>query len=131
MMSAACASQRAFDEVLALVHAHRDHHRVPLDYSAGALPIWLVTDGSVSGVSGVVSQGADWKTAKVAAFFSAKLSPAQANHPIHEIEMLAGVEAMRRHRDILLGCSFTWATDHKGLTHLLKQKNLSARQAGH
>ncbi|THG94498.1 hypothetical protein EW026_g6987 [Hermanssonia centrifuga] len=66
---------------------------------------------------------------RVAAFFSAKLSPAQSNYPVHEIEMLAGVESMRRHRDILLGCPFTWVTDHKGLTHLLRQKNLSARQA--
>lgn len=88
-----------------------------------------MTDASVSGISGVVSQGPDSRTAKVAAFFSAKMSSAQANYPIHELEMLAGVESMRRHRDILLGCTFTWVTDHKGLTHLLKQKNLSARQA--
>ncbi|PSS18923.1 hypothetical protein PHLCEN_2v3139 [Hermanssonia centrifuga] len=121
--------QRAFDEVKRLVHGHREHHRVPLDYSDGAPPIWLITDGSVSGVAGVISQGPERRTAKVAAFFSAKLTPAQANYPIHEIEMLAGVESMRRHRDILLGCHFTWVTDHKGLTHLLRQKNLSARQA--
>ena len=43
--------------------------------------------------------------------------------------MLAGVESMLRHRDILLGCSFTWVTDHKGLVHLLNQRNLSGRQA--
>lgn len=121
--------QRAFDEIKRLVAAHRAHHRVPLDYSEGAPPIWLVTDGSVSGVAGVISQGQDHRTAKVAAFFSAKLTSAQANYPVHEIEMLAGVESMRRHRDILLGCQFTWVTDHKGLTHLLGQKNLSARQA--
>ena len=42
---------------------------------------------------------------------------------------MAGVESMRRHRDILFGCQFTWVTDHKGLAHPLKQKNLSARQA--
>ncbi|THG93004.1 hypothetical protein EW026_g8102 [Hermanssonia centrifuga] len=121
--------QRSFDEIRRLVHAHRNHHRIPLDYSEGAPPIWLVMDGSISGIAGVVSQGHDRRTAKVAAFFSAKLTAAQANYPIHEIEMLAGVESMRRHRDILLGCYFTWATDHKGLTHLLRQKNLSARQA--
>ncbi len=119
--------QRAFDEVKRLVHTHRVHHRVPLDYTDGAAPIWLVTDGSVSSIAGAVSQGADRRTAQVAAFFSAKLSPAQANYPVHKIEMLAGVESMRRHCDILLGCQFTWVTD--GLTHLLRQKNLSARQA--
>ena len=72
------------------------------------------------------SQGNDRRTARVAAFFSAKLTSAQVNYPVHELEMLAGVESMRRHRDVLLGCQFTWVTNHKGLTHLLKQKNLSA-----
>lgn len=95
--------QRAFDEIKRLVHAHRDHHRVPLDYSPGAPPIWLVTDGSHGGVAGVVSQGENFRSAKVAAFFSAKLNSAQMNY--------------------LLGCKFTWLTDHKGLVHLLGQKN--------
>lgn len=36
---------------------------------------------------------------------------------------------MLRHRDILQGVKFRWLTDHKGLTHLLNQKNLSGRQA--
>ncbi|PIL26323.1 hypothetical protein GSI_12079 [Ganoderma sinense ZZ0214-1] len=121
--------QRAFDEIKKLLHAHREHHRVPLDYSEDAPRIWLVTDGSHGGVAGVVTQGDDFRKGKVAAFFSAKLSSAQMNYPVHEIEMLAGVESMRRHRDILLGCTFTWVTDHKGLTHLLKQRNLSGRQA--
>lgn len=120
--------QRAFEEIKMLVHQHRTHRRVPLDYSKSAPPIWLVTDGSIGGIAGVVIQGKNWKDGRVAAFFSAKLTSAQANYPVHEIEMLAGVEAMLRHRDILLGCPFTWITDHKGLTHLLKQKNLSGRQ---
>ncbi|THH28476.1 hypothetical protein EUX98_g5724 [Antrodiella citrinella] len=121
--------QRAFDEIKQLLHDHREHRRVPLDYSDGAPPIWLVTDGSLGGIAGVVTQGADWRTGRVAAFFSAKLSSAQMNYPVHEIEMLAGIESMQRHRDILLGCPFTWVTDHKGLTHFLAQRNLSGRQA--
>ena len=43
--------------------------------------------------------------------------------------MLAGIETMLRHRDILQGVSFKWLTDHKGLTYLLNQKNVSGRQA--
>jgi hypothetical protein len=43
--------------------------------------------------------------------------------------MLAGVESMLRHQDILQGCHFTWVTDHKGLIHLVNQRNLSGRQA--
>ena len=121
--------QRAFDEVKDLVHVARTHRRVPLDYSSEAPPIWLVTDGCASGISGVVSQGPDWKTAKIAVFYSTKLNPAQQNYPVHEIEMLAGIETMSRYADILQGVNFQWLTDHKGLVHLLNQKNLSGRQA--
>jgi len=102
---------------------------VPLNYDKTAPPVWMVTDGCSTGVAGLVSQGDDWRTAKIAAFYSAKLNPAQQNYPVHEIEMLAGVETMLRHRDILQGAKFKWITDHKGLIHLLKQKNLSGRQA--
>ncbi|KAG6913685.1 hypothetical protein DXG01_005165 [Tephrocybe rancida] len=43
--------------------------------------------------------------------------------------MLAGVEAMLCHHDILQGVQFQWVTDHKGLIHLLKQCGLSGQQA--
>ena len=121
--------QRAFDEVKTLVHQAREHRRKPLNYAKDAPPIWMVTDGCATGVSGLVSQGKDWKTATIAAFYSTKLNSAQQNYPVQEIEMLAGVETMLRHADILHGARFKWLTDHKGLTHLLNQKNLSGRQA--
>ncbi len=85
----------------------------------------MVTDTSSTGIAGVISQGEDWKNAKVAAFFSAKLNPVQQNYPVHKQEMFAGVEMMHHHQDILLGCHFKWYTDHKGLIHLLNQQNLS------
>ena len=89
----------------------------------------MITDGCATGISGLVSQGDDWKTARIAAFYSAKLNSAQQNYPTHEIEMFAGVETMLRHIDILQGAKFKWLTDHKGLVYLLNQKNLSGRQA--
>jgi len=95
-----------------------------LSYDPEAPPVNVVTDGCGTGIAGIVSQGHDWKTADVAVFYSA-----QQNYPIHEIEMLAGIETMLCHRDILQGVKFRWYTDHKGLIHLLKQKNLSGRQA--
>ena len=67
--------------------------------------------------------------AKVAAFFSAKLNAVQQNYSVHEHEMFAGVETMKHYWDILQGARFCWFTDHKGLIHLLKKKNLSGRQA--
>ena len=84
-------------------------------------------DSCLTGIAGVVSQGADWKTAVVAAFYSAKLNSAQRNYPVHEIEMLAGVETMLRHKDVLQGVHFTWVTDHKGLIYILNQKSVSGR----
>ena len=61
--------QRAFEEVKDLVHQARQHRRAPLKYSEGAPTIWMITDGCSSGISGLVSQGEDWKTAKIAAFY--------------------------------------------------------------
>ena len=68
--------QRAFEDVKQLVQNTRDHHCVPLNYSANAPQIWMVTDGCATGVASLVSQGPDWKTVKVAAFYSAKLNSA-------------------------------------------------------
>jgi transposase InsO family protein len=102
---------------------------MPLNYKDDAPPINLITDACTTGIAGIVSQGNDWKTATVAAFFSAKLNSAQQNYPMHELEMFAGVETMKRHCDILYGTKFRWFTDHKALIHLLDQKNLSGRQA--
>ena len=109
--------QWAFNEVKTLVQQAQDHHRVPLD------------DGCATGISGLVSQGKDWKTARITAFYLAKLNSAQQNYAVHKIEMLAGVETMLWHVAILQGACFKWLMDHKGLIHLLNQKNLSGWQA--
>ena len=116
--------QCAFERVKQYVQACRDHRRVPLVYGGTAPRVWLMTDACINGVATVIAQGDDWKTANVAAFFSAKLSTAQQNYPVHEQEMLAGVEGMLQYRDILQGVCFTWLMDHKGLIHLYQQKNL-------
>jgi hypothetical protein len=100
-----------------------------MKYGKDAPPVHLVTDGCIRGIAGKISQGSDWKNAPIIAFFSAKLSPSQQNYAVHKIEMLAGLETMVRHRDILLGVLFTWYTDHRALEYLLKQKNLTGRQA--
>ena len=102
---------------------------MPLDYSKGHDPVWVMTDACRNGIGGVIAQGWEWKSAKVAAFYSAKMSSAQRNYPVHEQELLAGVETMLRHRDILQGVPFIWVTDHKSLTHIMDQKGLSGRQA--
>lgn len=121
--------QRAFDEVRNIVEQARDLARVAIDYSPGAPPVNLVTDGCSIGIAGCISQGDDWRAAPVVTFYSAKLSSAQQNYAVHEIELLAGVETMVRYRHLLLGLKFRWFTDHKGLIYVLKQKGLTGRQA--
>ena len=113
--------QQALEQVKREGENFCNHHCVPSRYGSDELDINLVTDASQMGVAGVISQGNDWKKAKVAAFFSAKLNSAQQNYLVHKQEMLAGLETMKRYRDLLLGTHFYWYTDHKGLIYLMKQ----------
>ena len=117
--------QCMFEAVKCYVHACRDHQQVPLNYETNSPHIWFMTDACFNGIAAVVAQGDKWQESKIAAFFSAKMNPAQQNYPVHEQEMLAGIEGMLRYWDILQGTKFTWLTDHKGLIHLYNQKNLS------
>ena len=120
--------QRAFEDIKKLTQQAHDHKQTLLNVE-GASFIWMVTDGLSTGISGMISQGNDWKTAKVSAFYSAKLNSVQQNYPVHEIEMFAGIETMLWHTDILHGTKFKWLMDHKGLIYLINQKNLSGHQA--
>jgi hypothetical protein len=47
---------------------------------------------------------------------------------VHEQELLAVVETLKRFRSILHGAKFRIHTDHRTLEHLMRQKNLSPRQ---
>ncbi|KAJ3013108.1 hypothetical protein NUW54_g1685 [Trametes sanguinea] len=120
--------QRAFEEVKAKVHLWRNNRRVSLDYSAGAPCINLVTDASLTGASGYISQGDDLPTSKVVTFWSGKFNSAQQHYPVHEQELLAIVESLKRFRPLLYGAEFRICTDHKALEYLMSQKHLSPRQ---
>jgi hypothetical protein len=121
--------EHAFRATQWIVEEYHDQHRVALTYGKDALPIYLVTDASLTGASGFVSQGLDWKTAPVAAFWSGKFDSAQQNYPVHDREALAIVALLRKFQPMLQGVKFEILTDHKALEHLMTQKNLSARQA--
>ena len=101
--------QRAFDQIKNIVADARDLARIAIDYGPNAPPINLVTDGCSIGIAGCISQGENWRTAPVVTFYSAKLSSAQQNYAVHEIELLAGVETMVR-----TGTSF-WAQSSGGI----------------
>ena len=121
-------TQWAFNEVKKIVNDYRDQHREALDYLEGAPPIWVTTDGCLMGSGGYVSRGENPSNAKVVGFWSGKWNSAQQNYPVHEQELLALVETLKHFRGILHGTTFTVRTDHKALTHLMKQKDLSPQQ---
>ena len=56
-------------------------------------PIWVICDGSKSGVGAVYGQGPEWKTCRPTGFMSKKFSSAQQNYCTHEHEMIAILEA--------------------------------------
>ena len=75
-----------------------------------------------------MSQGKDLESANVVAFWSGKWKAAQQNYPVHELELLALVETLKRFRSVLHGTRFIVRTDHKALEYFMKQRNLSAQQ---
>jgi len=66
----------------------------------------------------VISQGHDLETARIIAFWSGKFNSAQQNYPVHEQELLAIVESLKRFRNLLHGAQFHIFTDHKALEFL-------------
>ncbi|GLC38245.1 hypothetical protein PLESTM_000703600 [Pleodorina starrii] len=88
----------------------------------------LYTDASILGIGAVLLQERDNALHPVA-FESRKLNRHEANYPIHELELLAVVHAVRKFRCYLEGCHFTLCTDHDTLQRFFTQKDLPRRQA--
>ena len=91
-------------------------------------PIWVITDGSKTGVGAIYGQGPDWKACWPAGFLSKKFSNAQQYYRTHKHNTIAMLEALMKWEDKLLGHRFTLVTDHKGLEYFKTQKNLLDRQ---
>ncbi|KAH9452356.1 hypothetical protein Pst134EB_033517 [Puccinia striiformis f. sp. tritici] len=92
-------------------------------------PLWLFTDASGSGLGAALFQGKEWKSASPIAYKSHLMTPAEKNYPVHEQELLAVIHALQKWKMLLLGMKVNVMTDHHSLTYLLKQRNLSRRQA--
>ena len=70
-------AQCLFNKVKQIVSEHWDKHRRALDYSPGTAPIYVTTDGWLTGGGGYVSQGKDPENVDVVAFWLGKWNTAQ------------------------------------------------------
>ena len=95
------------------------------------LRVMIMTDGSLYGLGGVILQGTSLDDAKPVAFHARKLTAAQSNYTIHEIEFLALVDLLKTYKHLLFGLKLNVFVDNAALTHFQTQKpgTLSPRQA--
>lgn len=108
-----------------------------------SLPFVLATDASKVAIGGVLLQD-HGKGLQPVEYISRTMIPAERNYPVHQQELLAVVYCCHQWRHHLLGAQFDVAiseqgnldphrliihTDHRPLTHLLAQPNLTPRQA--
>jgi transposase InsO family protein len=121
--------QRAFEQIKMMVAEHRNQYRTVINDKEGAPSINVTCDASLTGAGGHLSQGNDLENAKNIAFWSGKFNSAQQNYPTHERELLAIVESLKRFKHLLIGRCFRIFTDHRALEYIMRQRNLSPRQA--
>eukprot|EP00054_Salpingoeca_dolichothecata_P030290 m.245018 g.245018 ORF g.245018 m.245018 type:complete len:866 (-) comp26633_c7_seq3:191-2788(-) len=91
------------------------------------LPFVLETDASTVAVGACLLQQHPDGLHPVA-YHSRKLNHAQCNYPVHDLELLSIVSALRRFRPFVFGSCIEIITDHKPLIYLLTQASLSTRQ---
>ena len=72
----------------------------PIDHES-ALPIWLITDVSDTGVGAWVGQGETADTTRPAALHSRKFSNAQINYEITDKEALAIIDPLTSFHHLL------------------------------
>jgi len=91
-------------------------------------PIYLLTDASKVGAGAWIGQGPSPEKAHPAAFQSPKFGTSQLHYPVHELELLAIVDAVYSFHPILYCTRFTVVTDNKALSFFLLQTNLPYHQ---
>jgi len=99
----------------------------PVDYKSG-VPIWLITDASLSGCGAWVGQGDTPETARPAALHSRKFTDAQHNYGTTDKEALAIIDTLSALNHILRDAEFTIVTDHQPLRCLKGANELSGRR---
>jgi len=99
----------------------------PINHES-ALPIWLITDVSDTGVGVWVGQGETADTARPVALHSSKFSNAQMNYGTTDKEALTIVDALTAFHHLLAGNEFTIVTDHQPLMYLKTRRTPTKKQ---
>ena len=86
------------------------------------------TDSSGYVVDAALMQRQNNGLTRTIAYFSRKLTPSEANWPIHDKEMWTVIAAIRHLRAELQPVEFTVYTDHKNLEYFRKKQRLNERQ---
>ena len=88
-----------------------------------AKPFLVTSDASGQAIGGVLTQ-----EGRPIAYESRKLRTHELNYPMHDLELLAVVHALKLWRHYLLGKEFKIKTDHKSLKWIFTQPELNMRQ---
>jgi len=86
-------------------------------------PFEMYCDASKIGLGGILMQNG-----QVVAYASRQLKTQERNHPIHDLELVVVVFALKMWRHYLFGSKFEHFSDHKNLKYLFSQKKLNMRQ---
>lgn len=90
----------------------------------------LEADSSGYVIGGCLSQKDEVGLLRPIAYFSKKMSPAEANYDIHDKELLAIIRCMEEWRGMLMGLSkpFLVITDHKNIKTFMTSRMCNERQ---
>ena len=80
-------------------------------------------DASIMGLGCVLMQ-----QGKVVAYDSRKLKQHERNYPVHDLELVVVVFALKTWRHYLYGEKLEVYSDHKSLKYIFTQKGLNSRQ---
>jgi len=99
----------------------------PINYQSRH-PIYLFTDTSKVRADGWIGQGASLEKGHPVAFHSGRFATSQLHYSVHELELLAIVDAVQSLHPMLDSTRFTVVTDNKGLSLFISKTNIPYRQ---
>lgn len=117
-------AQKAFDKLKCLLTS------APILITPNfSKPFLLQCDASLNGLGCVLPQESDQGIELPVAFMSCKLTKAQRNYSVSDLECLAVVQGNKKFRPYIEGQEFVVVIDHASLQWLMRQRDLSGRLA--